>query len=168
MARERERNDLSAEMLRHADWLRAQLSRLPLSPEQLDDALQTTFVATLASPPQHLRNIRGWLLRVALNQLGMSRRRRRCRERNQHLVITRTLAPSAFETAEHGDLCAHVQRAVRDMPSPYREVIWLHYLCGYPSGTVATILRRPPNTVRSQLRRGGCHLRGALQELAPN
>ena len=63
------------------------------------------------------------------------------------------------------DLCEHVQRAVRDLSAPYREVIWLRYMCEYPADAVAAILNRPLNTVRSQVRRGGIRLRQALATL---
>lgn len=47
-----------------------------------------------------------------------------------------------------------VMEAVRSLPKPYRDVIYLHFYEGYTAPEIAGILNRNPNTVYTHLRKG--------------
>ncbi len=157
---------VAQEMLRHEKWLRGVLQPLVRDHAQLDDVVQQVFVATLVHTPRNLDNARGWLLRVALNELGMRRRRRRVRERKRHILIAPVSAPPADIDVMRSDSDAFVRRAIGELRSPYREVLDLHYLHDVSLRHVADALDRPPATVRSQAARGRGLLRTTLEALA--
>ena len=42
--------------------------------------------------------------------------------------------------------------AVMALPIKYKEIIWLYYYMGYQLGEIAKMLKRPPSTVRNQIK----------------
>lgn len=44
--------------------------------------------------------------------------------------------------------------AVMALPTKYKDVIYLHYYMDYKTDEIAKMLKRPPSTVRNQLREG--------------
>ena len=60
---------------------------------------------------------------------------------------------------------ADLREALATLPSPYREVIVLHYLADLPVDEVAAILEVPVGTVKSRLSRGRDALKGLLDDV---
>ena len=55
-----------------------------------------------------------------------------------------------------------VTDAVMALPVKYKEVVWLHYYEGYQTDEIASMLGRPPSTVRNQLRDARTKLKQTL------
>ena len=55
---------------------------------------------------------------------------------------------AAIEPEDHSDVLA----AVIDLPPKLKDVVWLYYYEGYSTDEVAALLKRPPSTVRNQLK----------------
>lgn len=47
---------------------------------------------------------------------------------------------------------SEVLEAVRSLPLKYKDVIWLYYYEGYSTDEIASVLKRPPSTIRNQMR----------------
>lgn len=47
---------------------------------------------------------------------------------------------------------SEVREAVLELPTKLKDVIWLYYFNGYSTDEIATMLDRPPSTVRNQMR----------------
>ncbi len=60
----------------------------------------------------------------------------------------------------YADLC----RCIRDLPSPYSEVLYFHFVYDYSLKRTADILDRKPATVKMQLVRGKKILTNKLTE----
>jgi RNA polymerase sigma-70 factor (ECF subfamily) len=54
-------------------------------------------------------------------------------------------------------------KAVMELPTRYKDVIYLYYYEGYTSEEVAGILRKPHSTIRNHLREARIKLRGVLE-----
>lgn len=129
----------------------ATLLRRPCDQE---DAVQEA----LARAWQHRASLRdeaafpGWIIRILVNTAhGMGRK---C----QREVITDAL-PQAAAPEE-----SSVYRLFIGLEEKYRLPMVLHYVEGYDVAQVAAMLRRPVNTVKSQLMRGRARLRALMEE----
>ncbi len=156
----------AALLLQHRDFVRAVARRLLRGPgtageADLDDVVQETFYAALATPPPEDR-LKAWLGRVARN-ISIQRLRTRAARRRRECVVARPEGTRAT-----ADLAATLEwgraviDAVLELPEPYRGVILLRYYENLPPREVARRLGVPVNTVRTQHRRALAQLRGAL------
>lgn len=66
--------------------------------------------------------------------------------------------PAAEEEEDHSD----VLEAVMALPAKYKDVIWLYYYEGYSTDEIALALKRPPSTIRNQMRDARKILKSAL------
>jgi len=96
------------------------------------------------------------LVTIALNAARDWQRRRRRRLEELHPDVPDAPAPPAPER-DH-DLVA----AVRSLPEPEREAIFLHYALDLPLVDVARVLQKRTGAVKSILHRGRAHLRSLL------
>lgn len=117
------------------------------------DVTQDVFLRLLQSG-KHFRDaehMKAWMIRVTIN-LCRNLHRDRARE---------TPVPDVPETAQP-DADMSVLDAVRALPEPQRNAIYLHYYEGYTASEIAGILGSRTNTVLSWLRRGRETLRITL------
>ena len=54
-------------------------------------------------------------------------------------------------------------KIVMELPTRYKDVIYLYYYEGYTSGEVAEVLKKPHSTIRNHLREARILLRGVLE-----
>lgn len=99
--------------------------------------------------------IKAWLIRVTLNEC-----KNHCRFRNRHETVPLEFVDTFYE--DESD--RHVIEQVMSMKEIYRDVIYLHYYCGYSVEELARLLKCSENTVKSRLRRGRDMLRTELGE----
>ena len=123
-----------------------------------DDVVQNTLLRLYRSDKrfdgdEHVRN---WLLRVAANECRMLWRSAKHRAESIDDCADRLV----FEDRYYGDLF----RAIMALDAKYRAVIVLYYYEGYAIGEIAQILRVPPGTVGTRLRRARDILRDYLTE----
>lgn len=123
-----------------------------------EDIFQTVFVKYLLhtapfASPEHER---AWIIRVTGNA---------CKDLLRRFFRSRTVSlegladlPAAPEAEEH----RAVLQAVLALPTPYREVVYLHYYEGYTAPEIAKILGKNVNTVYTRLTRAREQLRQTL------
>ena len=122
-----------------------------------EDIVQETLIRYLRKPPCFAGKAheKAWLLKVAVN---LSKNKIKYNKVRQADVLEETLAAE-----ERPDL-SFVWEAVKELKTPYREVIHLFYYAGYQATEIAMILNRKESTIRSDLRRGREQLRAILKE----
>lgn len=120
-----------------------------------EDCTQETFLKLYTkSPSLHDENhLRAWLLRVALNEC-----RHLVRDRRFHLPLEAAENLSISSPEDKQD----ISLLLMELPTKYREVMWLFYGLRYQSDEIASILGKNPNTVRTLLRRGREMLKNQL------
>ena len=128
------------------------------NPADADDVTQTVLLRLYETrkvfeSDSHRKN---WLIRVTLNEC--KKHWRSPWRRTEDLdAYTDTLA---FQDDRYRDLL----RAVMELESKYRVVIYLHYYEGYSIREMAGLLKLPPGTVGTRLARGRSRLRDYLSE----
>jgi RNA polymerase sigma-70 factor, ECF subfamily len=126
--------------------------------EQAADAVQEAFVQAgrrwggVASRDDPA----GWVRRLAVNRVAISRPNRR---RRAELSAAVQPPDAAGLSALDLDLLA----AVRALPADQRRCLCLHHIGGYPVEDVATALEIAPGTVKAHLHDGHAALRRALE-----
>lgn len=122
-------------------------------PADAEDIAQEVFLKRVAtrrvfSSPEHEK---AWMIRVTINQcrdyLKSARRR-------GTVPLDRDIPGPARDT--------RVLDAVRELPEPYRNAVYLYYYEGYTIKEIARILRRRENTVSSWLHRARAMLKKSL------
>jgi RNA polymerase sigma-70 factor (ECF subfamily) len=108
----------------------------------------------------------GWLRRVAVNEALMRLRRGRSAGWSEELpgddLLPDDLAPPPAAAAD----AAALQRALAELPTVTRSVLWLYHAEGYTHEEIASLMQRTTSFSKSQLARGSRKLR-ALLEPAP-
>ena len=130
------------------------------SREDAEDIAQEVFFQLHQNPrdfndDEHLK---AWILRCVIN---------RCRDMHKSIWRRMRIAwenvPESALTDEQ-DNSAVILDAIRALPQPYSEVVYLHDCAGYTIHEVAEILHKKDNTVSAQLRRGHAKLRISLDD----
>ncbi len=153
---------------RHGRWVRglvyAQLGDVAAT----DDVLQQVWLRVWqqARSLRDPRTWRAWLCRLARNAAYDERRRRRRREAVETSDAgtagnrdSATEVPAAMEAAERQRT---VLRALRGLPTIYREPMVLRHLEGWSYQQIAEVLDLPAATIETRLVRARRLLREAL------
>lgn len=132
-----------------------------------EDLTQETFLSAYihreAMPEGYERQ---WLSRIAANKAKdhlQSAWNRRTVLPGEEALVPRGLAPPAEEAVLRRSGIADVQRALRELKEPYRQVCRLCLLEERSPEEAAAALGRPVKTVYTQLSRGKKLLREALE-----
>ncbi|MEM7206071.1 MAG: sigma-70 family RNA polymerase sigma factor [Planctomycetota bacterium] len=158
----------NAEAFRHvfqrtAPALTLAARRIGVSPRDLDDVLQETYLAALQSAPRfdHQQDLVNWLCGIMFRK-AMGQRRREARRQldPRHLEAREVESPT--EPVELMETTETLREALRGVPEPYGAVLRLHYEEQLTTPQIAARLGRAPSTVRTQLSRGLDWLRKAL------
>lgn len=125
--------------------------------EDCDDAVQETFIALSARPPQALASVGAWLRTVATNRslMQLRARRRRHQERLEEEPATRERSGTGWEEEVLGDCLAHLSDQDRDL------VVRLFYI-GESQAMVARRKRVSRAAVHQHLQRVLAELRSRL------
>ena len=128
--------------------------------EDAEDVAQEVFVALVQSHTsfRDVEHLQRWLVRCTVH---------RCR--NSVLSAWRrytTSFPEGWDVPAAGSdpLDQSVSEAVGRLPTPYRQVICLHYVEGYTAQEIGRLLGCPRGTVLSRLSRARDLLRTFLKE----
>lgn len=154
---------------RHAADIAALANRLLGWPQEVDDIVQDVFLAAFT----RLKTFRGdcrlrsWLFTITINKC---RHHRRCLGRRRSVRIDEA-APSLYLN-ENAEIAAidtesfiQVRRAVRALPSKYREVVVLRYLQGLENVEICRLLDITTNALNVRLSRARERLKDDLSEL---
>ena len=151
-----------ADLLVHADWVRAVARRLVAEASAADDVVQDTWVAALERPPRRGGNLRAWLAQVVRNQArgrGRAAARARARERE---AARPEVQPSTDEVAQRAALQRELVGHVLELDEPFRTVVLLRFFEHLSAPEVAEHLGVPLKTVHSRTQRAFERLRTRL------
>lgn len=112
---------------------------------EAQEAVQDTFLQLIKTNPTFtsLEHDKAWLLRTAINL---------CKNRLRHWFYHHDSLTTAIEeqTATQDDY-DETLASVLHLPAKYRGVLYLYYYEGYSTKEIASLLRRPPSTIRNYL-----------------
>ena len=119
-----------------------------------EDVLQSTFVCAIerAGRWQPTRPLRPWLLGILHREVKAARRRSRRAPDATRVATARDEGPETVALA--AEVRDAVQRALVELPEPYRGVLDLHLVQTLPPAAIAQRLSRSSGSVRTQLWRG--------------
>lgn len=113
-----------------------------------------------------------WLIHVTRNLCIDTMRRRKTyrgmvREDPEGVAMNQAASPEPGPSAlvESVEFSEHVQRALLQVPEPYRSIVILREVQDYRYEEIGTALQIPLNTVKVYLHRGRRKLRERLQEV---
>ena len=157
-----------AEIQLHLEFLRATARRCTGDDELAKDLVQDAALAVLSSQGGPVRDSRGWLF-VVIQRLAHRHRRTEQRRRQREVAaaqpdVVESPSEAIAHRDERGQLVRSVLRALRDLPSPYREMVRLRYLRQIPPRQIAKHLGIPTATVKTRLVRGLRMLRVAMEQ----
>lgn len=147
-----------------------------------EDCTEDTFVRAMTADAcfENERHERAWLTTTAMNI---------CRDRLKHWWNKNTVSIEAPFPSASGDKVISIAdylesdaffgssssdkpedfleskellQSILDLPEKYKTVILLYYYSGYSTDEIAQMLKRPPSTIRNQLRDGRKKLKGIL------
>lgn len=134
------------------------LARCGVEPPERDDLFQEIFAKVHRAAGQYdvERPFRPWLFTIVANTVRNHLRGRRVRSviaLSPVVDETPSRRPDAQAELEARDTARWLERALRDLPLPQREVVMLCCVEQMPQRTVADVLEMPVNTVKTHLRR---------------
>ena len=143
---------------RHSPRLLGLLRRVLPQLADADDVLQETWVrvARSSSTWDRERLFRPWLFRIATNLARDHARRLRVRARSLP-------EPAPVEARDPGERL-DLERALRDLDPPLREIVALRYFGQLGEADLARALGIPRGTVKSRLHRALRDLRARLED----
>lgn len=151
------------DLLRHERFLRTVAARL-VAPDDVDDLVQRTWLATALRGPAREGRLRAWLATVARNLAGKQRREAERRGRRERAVPPPPAAPSPAEFAEREQVRRAVADAVLALDDAAREAVLLRWYEGLSARDAAARLGVPLETFRTRLKRAHATLRARLDE----
>lgn len=128
-----------------------------------DDVVQDAWLAALRAPTDHVRNWSAWL-KSAVRRGAHHRRRRVDDQRDVERRASRGEAVFEDSVRERIDSFRLLEDAVRQLDEPYRVVIEMRFFGDHTHQEISEVLRRPLETVRSQVKRGLAKLRARLDD----
>lgn len=150
----------------HGGALRSLAQQLLRDRNEIDDAVQETWLRALRSPPRHGDGLGAWLAKVLHNvvrRAGRASARRR-RHEDAAIALARTDSEDHAVAFEHADMARRLLAAVTGLEPPYREVVWARFFEGLAPREIASRRGVAVATVKSQLQRGLGKLRERLEE----
>ena len=130
-----------------------------------EDLVQATYLDWVRHPPEVPEQPRAWMRVVMRNKLASEAQSRRRRGDRERIAARPESLNNELEVVETNELRACVQRAVRELPEPYRALIAVRYFEGRKVDWIAEQNELPVGTVKARLRRGRELLRERLRPL---
>src|SRR5687768_3908158 len=150
------------DLLVHAAFVR-RVARAALGgDDQVDDAVQETWVAALRHGPRHAGSTRGWLATVARNAVRVLRRGDVRRGRRERHAARREALPDPTEIVAREEIRRRLLAAVLAVEEPSRSALLLRYYEDLAPAEVARRLGVPIDTARTRIKRGLARLRERL------
>ncbi|MFC7796197.1 RNA polymerase sigma factor [Streptomyces cinereoruber] len=155
----------------YAPWLVARLRQRCADQAQIDDIVQETFVALWSScqvrGQSNIRDVAGWLWRVASRRLVDAARSGGARSRLMQVLRQRHVRSSVV-SAEDQVLAAggfgSVDDAMARLPAELRDVVQATVLDGLSTRQAAERLQIPTGTVKTRAMRAKARLRDHVEQ----
>jgi len=156
--------ETTEQLLAHTAWLTRVARALTSSADDVDDIVQQTWLHALERPPEHGRNLRGWLGMLVRN-LARSRHRARATEVAHAPALPRPEAPrSPHDAVARAELQQLLLDAVLALAEPYRSTLVLRFLDETSAEEIAKKNGEPVETVRTRIKRGLEQVRARVAE----
>ncbi len=152
----------AAELLAHAEFLRALARGILRDEHGAEDVVQDAFVAALEAPPRRSWSLRGWLAGVTRNLALMRVRSETRRAARERVVSGQGVTASPAEIAERLEAQRRLVTEVLGLEEPFRTTVVLHYFDSLSPSEIARRQGVPVKTVYSRLARGLDRLRERL------
>ena len=149
----------AADLLAHAEFLRAIAWRILRDEHAAEDVVQDALVVAIESPPRSAWSLRAWLAGVAANLARMRVRSEARRAARERAVALSGTADSALDVAERLDFQRRLVGEVMRLEEPFRTTIVLRFLDDVPAAEIARRHGVPVATVHSRIARGVRRLR---------
>lgn len=138
--------------------------RLLGNAEDAADVTQTTFLKAFESIGRFDRNYRffSWIFRIGLNEaIDQLKRSKRFEPMLEAPASDANRTPDSVARAQNS---VHIQAALMELKSEYREVLVLRYFTECSYGEIADVLRIPGKTVKSRLFTARQQLKAQLEQ----
>ena len=170
-AREGDRAAFEELVRRHADRIYAVVMRFGAPRGEAEEIVQETFVRAWRA----IGRFKGesqfftWLYRIAINEAKRHMSRRgaqleRVASDEMALEAIGDPAPSPQQRAEHQDLRAALERAVRALPMKHRIPLVLRDIEGLPTDQAAAVMQLSEAAFKSRLHRARLAVRDAMED----
>ncbi|HEX6234143.1 MAG TPA: RNA polymerase sigma factor SigJ [Jiangellaceae bacterium] len=165
-----ERTDwATAQYADHRELLFSIVYNIVGSVADTEDVLQETWLAWVAADHAELRNARGYLIRIAVNE-AMNRLRKARRNRETYVgpwLPEPIVGDAAAERVVQAEAVSLAMLVVLETLTPLeRAVFVLHEVFGYPHNEIATTIGRTPVAVRQLAHRAREHVRARRPRVA--
>jgi len=149
---------VSTAIEKHADMVRRICFLYLRNYADVEDVFQEVFFkfflcARLLQDEEHQK---AWLCRVTFNKC-----KDLCRSFWRKKVVSIEQTEIPYETPEQGEL----MKAILQLPSGYKELVYLHYYEGWTIPEISGMLHKNPNTVYSRLRKAKAQLKKKVEVL---
>ncbi|MEM7233257.1 MAG: sigma-70 family RNA polymerase sigma factor [Planctomycetota bacterium] len=153
------------QVLENGTWVRKLARRLLWDESLVDDVVQEAWILAFTKPPSKAQALQAWLKKVvrSLSFRANTKSRRRqeiAEEASTHSPPSPPSRPD--DILEALDTQRQLMDFVRDLPNPYREVVFRHYFQDQKLVDIARELEIPSSTSRTYLQRGLDKLRERL------
>jgi RNA polymerase sigma-70 factor, ECF subfamily len=144
-------------VLEHVDFVWRSLRRFGVPAAEVDDATQQVFLVADAKRSQILAgNERAFLIAVALRVASHARRAEQRRQAGRQLLASGSVAEesaSPEQLAQRSEARVLLDRVLNEMPERFRTVFVLSELEELTIAEIADLLKLPPGTIASRIRR---------------
>lgn len=129
-----------------------------------EDLLQQTWLVAITHAQRWdgERPLLPWLLGVLANHARSSVRAQRRSAPGADVLETLLATDDPVRSSSDGEFAQLLQKALAELPSPFREAVTLHVEHGLTAVEIGRALDRPAGTVRTQIVRGLDRLRALL------
>jgi RNA polymerase sigma factor (sigma-70 family) len=162
----------TASFAEHRELLFSVVYNLLGTVSDTEDVLQDTWLAWVSSEREEVANVRGYLVRIAVNQaLSRLRRARRSRETYVGPWLPEPLVSGAdaADSTERAEAVSLAMLVVLETLTPLeRTVFVLHEVFGYDHPEIAAILGRSPVAVRQLAHRARDHVQARRPRYQPD
>lgn len=168
-ARDGDREAFEELVRRHADRLYAVVVRLVPDRHEAEEVTQEAFVRAWRAISGFKGDARffTWLYRIGVNE-AQRRAQRRARARvaslDEQAVDPPDPGPAPDRQAEHSDLRAALERAVRELDPDYRAPLILRDVEGLSTAEAAAIMGLGEAAFKSRLHRARLSVRNAVKD----
>lgn len=152
----------SAELVAHAQGVRALARTLVGDADAADDVVQDACLAAIERPPEESTPPRAWFVGVVRNLARRTFRSASSRRRREFAAAKPEGVPPSEHVAAEIEAHRRVFDAVTSLAEPYRTAIVLRFFDGLAPREIAARLGVPVGTVNTRIRRGIEKLRERL------
>ncbi len=151
-------DSVSIAIEKHADMVRRICFLYLRNNADVEDVFQEVFLKFFLHTEslQNEEHQKAWLCRVTFNKC-----KDLCKSFWRKKVVSIEEMEIPYETPEQSELI----KAVLQLPSEYKELVYLHYYEGRTIPEIAEIMQKNTNTVYSQLRRAKAQLKQKVGEI---